>query len=194
MIFFRLFKSAQSISVFVLDDQEAVALIKTGEDEGLVFDQTAIDEILFLTRGHPYFIQLLCQEIYNKYTSRDSNQTITIDGKMVNGVVPAALSSGGSAFVWIWNGLPPAERIVFSAIAEKATPGRVLTDEEIGSILSDAGIRMMVKELNLAPSTLVDWRMLEKIDKGYRFYIELMRKWVKSRYPLRQVKEELEKV
>ncbi len=187
-------RGAQSIPVFVLESKDAISLIKKGEPEGLVFDQEAIDEILFLTQRHPYFIQLLCQEIFNRYAPEYGDEIITVTRQMVTELVPGALVSHGSSFKWIWEGLPPAERIVFSAIAERTARGRLISENEIGQILKEAGIRMMVKELHLAPSTLVDWKMLEEINGQYRFYFEIMREWVEINRELRQVKDELEKI
>ena len=34
--------------------------------------------------------------------------------------------------------------------------------------------------------------MLEKVDGGYRFFVELMRRWVAEHRPLERVKDELE--
>jgi len=191
--FISTFKSALSIPVSVLEPQDAIALIKRGEEKGINFDKAAIDEILLLTRGHPYFLQLLCQEIFNRNLP-DSNRILVITQQMVRDAVPAALRNGAGAFLWIWNGLPPAEKIIFSVIAESAKSGRILAENEIALILHQAGIKMLVRELNLAPSTLVEWNMLEKIGGGYRVYIELMRKWVEDNKQLEKVKEELEKI
>jgi len=192
--FLSTFKSSHNILVFVLEDKEAIELIKRGEKDGIVFDQATIEEILFVTRGHPYFIQLLCQEIFNRNLPDQNTGRLKITQKMVQDAIPAAIKNGASAFLWIWNGLPSAERIIFSVIAEETKPGQVLTEGDIANILRQAGIKMLVRELNIAPSNLVEWNMLEKAGDGYRFYFEIVRRWVEKNKKLEQVREELEKI
>ena len=36
--------------------------------------EEAINEILFLTRCHPYFTQLLCQEVFNQQLSAEGEK------------------------------------------------------------------------------------------------------------------------
>ena len=56
------------------------------------------------------------------------------------------------------------------------------------------GIKILARELKLAPETLVDWEMLRRVGEEYTFSIELMRRWIQQHRPLRRVKEELDKV
>jgi len=41
----------------------------------------------------------------------------TVDVVDVEAAVPKALEAGENVFEWIWDGLSPAERVIFSAIA-----------------------------------------------------------------------------
>jgi tetratricopeptide (TPR) repeat protein len=188
------FKSSHNILVFVLAEKDAIELIRRGERDGIAYEEDAIQEILFVTRGHPYFIQLICQELFNKNIPDQNNGKLIITKNMVQEAIPAAIKNGSSAFYWIWHGLPPAERIIFSVIAEGAQTGQVLTENDIANILQDAGVRMLVRELNIAPVKLVEWNMLEKIGNGYRFYFEILRRWVEENKKLEKVWEELEKI
>lgn len=192
--FLSTFKSSFDILVFTLEEQDAIALIKRGETEGAIFEQDAISEILFITRGHPYFIQLLCQEVFNRNLPNQENGKLIVTLQMVKDALPIAIKNGASAFLWIWNGLPAAERIIFSVIAEGTQAGQVLTENDIAKILRDAGIKMLVRELKIAPLNLVEWKMLEKIGEGYRFYFEIIRRWVENNKKLEKVREELEKL
>lgn len=188
------FKSSHNILVFVLAENDAVELIRRGERDGIVYEEDAIQEILFVTRGHPYFIQLICQEVFNKNIPDQNNGKLIITKNMVKEAVPAAIKNGSSAFNWIWHGLPSAERIIFSVIAEGTQTGQVLTENDIAKILQGAGVRMLVRELNIAPVKLVEWNMLEKVGDGYRFYFEILRRWVEENKKLEKVWEELEKL
>lgn len=190
--FLSTFKEASHIRVFVLNEKDAVALIRRGENEQIAFEKEAIDQILFYTRGHPYFIQLLCQEIFNHIFPESNMKKQIITRKIVEDSLHGAIEKGEGQFVWIWKGLPPTEQIVFSAIAENTKAGEVLTDTGIAEILEQAGIKVLARDIS--PSKLAEWKMLEKTEKGYRFYFEILRTWVEENQMLNKVKEELEKI
>jgi tetratricopeptide (TPR) repeat protein len=189
------FKAALARSVSVLKPEEARALVLLAEREGVLrYQEGAVERILSLTRGHPYFTQLTCQTLFERVLDPSPDDTPNVTADDVEQVIPSVLEAGGNAFQWIWDGLPPAERITFSAIASQTREGTVLSSHDITSVLHEAGIRSLVKELDLAPKTLVSWQMLEQIDGGYRFFVELMRRWVKLYRPLYKVKDELDRI
>ena len=104
------------------------------------------------------------------------------------------LEAGENIFEWIWDGLPPAERVIFSAVAEGTDERTILKEENLVEILQKHGIRILTRELELAPAALVNWEMFKKVEGGYAFFIELMRRWVASRKPLPKVKDELDRI
>ena len=86
-----------------------------------------------------------------------------------------------------------AERIVLAAMAAQTREGAIFSQDDIAAALEKAGIQPQVKELQQAPKNLVEWQVLEEVPGGYRFRVELMRRWVATHQPLDQVKaEELE--
>ncbi len=194
--FLSTFKAALARQVSVLPPDESDALILQAEkSDALRFDKAAVTRILDLTRGHPYLTQLTCQILFDRaydLVEDDNIPRVTVDD--VEAIIPKVLDAGGNAFQWIWDGLPPAERIIFSAIASKANEGTVFTEDDITAVLQEAGIRILMRELNLAPQTLVKWQMLEQVDGGYRFYVEFLRRWVAINKPLNQVKDELDRI
>ena len=97
---------------------------------------------------------------------------------MVEAAADKALEAGQNIFEWIWDGLPPAERVIFAAIAGATDEQSVVTEEQLTQLLQSQGVRILTGELELAPRTLVEWEMLRHVDGGYRFFIELMRRWV----------------
>jgi tetratricopeptide (TPR) repeat protein len=189
------FKAAPRLSVSVLPPEKARALVLLGEREGtLRYEESAVARILALTRGHPYLTQLTCQLLFDRAFEPSPKGVPLVTAEDVEAAAPAVLEMGGNALQWIWDGLPPAERIIFSAIASRAQEGAVFCEDDISAVLEGAGIRILVEELNLAPKTLVNWQMLEEVDGGYRFFIELMRRWVAEHWPLDRVKDELDRL
>ncbi|MBI5029165.1 MAG: FHA domain-containing protein [Chloroflexi bacterium] len=188
------FKSSRFARVSVLDDEAAHTLVRTAERNDLLhFSDDAVTRVLDLSARHPYFTQLTCQLLFERaYVNEPPRIEITpVD---VDEIVLKVLEAGEAQFEWIWDGLPPAERVIFSAIASGTDEQTVVTDERLISILQTQGIRILIRELEPAPKTLVEWEMLKQTDGGYRFFVELLRRWVVARKPMDKVKDELDRV
>ena len=199
------FKAARYYRISVLDDDATRDLVRSAEASGaLQFEPAAIDRILALTSNHPYFTQLLCQLIFEReYAARANPATLSAPSTLatpsvtvadVESAIPKVIEAGENIFEWIWDGLPPAERVIFSAVSSGTDEQSVVSEERLMSILQDSGVRILVRELELAPKTLIEWEMLRETPGGFRFFVELMRRWVAARKPLDKVKDELDKI
>lgn len=186
------FKTSLQQEIWVLERESTEALIKQGEGDGnLKFNPEAIEHIFSLTNGHPYFTQLLCQRLW------DSNQeSLKIISPLdVDAVVPVALKMGNQALVWLWNGLSPAEKIYAAALAEATEEKTTITEEHVIAILAEYAPRLRTREVEMAPADLVKRRVLDVVgEREYRFAVELFRKWVRGNKPLRDVKDEMDRV
>jgi tetratricopeptide (TPR) repeat protein len=189
------FKAARYKKVSFLDDNHARELIAAAAGEGtLQFTGAAVDRILQLTSGHPYFTQLVCQLVWDEAWSRNPGSMPRVDVPQVDAMVTKAPEAGETICEWIWEGLPPAEKVIFSAVAQASENARGVTTPELIELLQRHGIRILTRELEMAPDTLVKWEMLEEKDGRYRYIIELLRRWVASRKPLSKVKDELDRM
>lgn len=196
--FYTTFKAALVKHVSVLSPDTARELILQAENAGsLRFEEAAVDRIQTLTNNHPYLVQLACQVVFDRayegLRARPKSPPL-ITPTEVEAAIPEILEAGRSAFQWIWESLPPAERVVFAAAAGRAGENETVGEEDISEALQGAGIRILVKELNLAPATLVEWQMLEPVDGQYRVSLELLRRWVAGNYPLQRIKDELDDI
>lgn len=192
-----IFKGVSSQRVSTLKRADAEAIVRQSErNQTLSWSQAAVDRVWVLTHGHPYMSQLLCSVIWDRAYEQellDVETPPTIESPQVDDAVPEALEQGSNAFHWIWDGLPPAERVVVAALAE--TGNEPVTQEVLERILQRSGVRVIIRELELAPQTLIDWDLLEEIeDRTYRFRVELLRLWVVRNKPLARVKEELDRL
>ena len=189
------FKAVRYQRISVLDTESARQLIGLAERDGtLHFTAPAIDRVLSLTTRHPYFTQLMCQLLFDQAYAESPATSPTVDVDDVERVIPKVLEAGENIFEWIWDGLPPAERVIFSAVAEVTGANEVISEEELTGVLQRHGIRILIRELELAPKTLIEWEMLRRVDGGYGFFIDLMRRWVAQRKPLPKVKDELDRI
>jgi tetratricopeptide (TPR) repeat protein len=191
-----IFKATIYQRVSVLDDASARELVRTAQRQGtLGFSRAVVDRILALTAGHPYLTQLLCQILWDTaYAGNPSAPPSIQQIEQVEAAATRVLEAGENIFEWIWDGLPPAERVIFAAIAAATDEHSVVGEEQLTQLLQSQGVRILTRELELAPRTLVEWEMLRQVDGGYRFFIELMRRWVATRKPLPRVKEELDRI
>jgi tetratricopeptide (TPR) repeat protein len=191
-----LFKASISQRVSVLDPQSANNLIRTAQRQGsLGFSRIVVERIMALTAGHPYFTQLICQILWDNAYSADPQTPPSIQQlELVEDAADKSLEAGQNIFEWIWDGLPPAERVIFAAIASATNEHSVVTEEQLTQLLQSQGIRILTGELELAPRTLVEWEMLRQVDGGYQFFIELMRRWVATSKPLARVRDELDRI
>jgi hypothetical protein len=90
------------------------------------------------------------------------------------------LESSHHVLEWLWDGLPPVERVVASVIAEAGA--QVKTESALEKRLHESGIRELQNALHL----LQEWDLLEPADNGgYRFRVELLRRWITKNKPLR---------
>ena len=181
--------------LLVSNGVDPVQLVGLAERDGsLHFTAPAVDRLLSLTARHPLYTQLMCQLLFDRAYTASPPDSPTVDVADIDAVIPKALEAGEHFFEWVWGGLPPAERVIFSAVAGATIEKPLITEDELASILQRHGIRILIRELELAPKTLIDWEMLRRTDGGYSFFIELMRRWVAERKPLPKVKDELDRV
>ena len=166
-----------------LDAAETERLVRLSEADGsLSWSSEAMQRVRELTGGHPFLTQQLCQEVWERADQDVPKAQTAVMAEDVEHAVPDTLRGATNALEWLWNGLGPAERIVASALAS-AGP-QAITQEELEIRLQESGVRILVGELRDAPSTLQDWDLIEPDGDGYRFRVELLRRWIAERKPL----------
>ena len=187
------FKAVRATRISRINRVSAEALIRQSEKENsLRWSDKAIERLWEICQGHTYFTQLLCSVIFENAQDDEPTETPEVDESNIDKAIDEALEQGANSFNWIWNGLPPAERIVVSAMAE--AKDEVITQKELIKILNRSGVRLIVRQLVLAPDMLVEWELLKQVDGEYSFVVPLLKHWVAKNRPLRRVKEELDRL
>lgn len=187
------FKGIRASRVSLLNKSSIDSVIRQSEKKGdLFWDNEAVEQVWKYTQGHTFFTQLLCSIIWEKVqeTSKSNHPTVLL--KDVDESVQEVFKQGANAFFWIWEGLPPAERVVIAAMAEVGAD--VISQDQIEDVLNQSGVRLIARELKIAPMTLVEWDLLRPFDKNFQFTVPLFQQWVRSNRPLTRVKEELDKL
>lgn len=185
-----IFKNITSQRVSLLSEAETAKLVRLSEsNKSLNWSDESIQLVYELTNGHPLLTQQLCSHVWEKAYDEEPGQIPTAVIDDVENVVDDVLDASHSNLEWLWDGLPPAARIVSSALAE-AGP-QAISHEDLEKLLQDSGVRVVIKDLQNAPKQLKDWDILEPVNGRFRFKVELLRQWLAEYKPLQLVQEEL---
>ena len=188
-----LFKGTPYQRVSLLSREDTADLVRLAEQNGtLTWPDETVERVWQLTNGHPFLTQQLCSHVWERAYDEEPDEPPTASPEDVDEAVPDALDASRNTLEWLWNGLPPAERVVASALAE-AGPGPI-TQDELEQLLHESGVRVVIRELQNAPRLLQDWDLIEPADGGYNFRVELLRRWLVEHKPLRSVQEELDRI
>ena len=191
--FLATFKQARTRPISFLSREDARRLIREPMLGWLEYDDDAIEQILSVTACHPYLTQLVCFELVD-YLDSPGKTKVTVDD--VKAVIDDAIESGGSGLAWLWDGLPIAERFILSAVTSVTDENGIATKENINEALRRHRVQLLGIELTRAPDMLVDWGWLEKTEErdGYKFVVELLRRWISKKHSLENAKRELESI
>ena len=190
------FKGIPAYRVTLLDKNDTEELVYLSERNGtLRWTKDAVNHLWELTHGHPYLTQQLCSQVWDILYDSEPKNIPEVKAADVEAAIQKTMDASRNALEWIWNGLPPAERVVISALAE-AGP-YVITQEKLEQILHNSGVRVLIRELRDAPTLLQEWDLIEPSNgkkDNYTFRVELLRRWLMLAKPLRRVQEELDRL
>ena len=187
-----LFKGILARRVSLLSRDDTANLVRLSESNGtLIWTDEAVERVWALTCGHPFLTQQLCSHVWEQaYDAEPDGAPVVPED--VDGSIAGAVEASRHALEWLWDGLPPAERVVVSALAEAGCDP--ITQDGLEQLLHESGVRVVIRELQNAPQLLQDWDLLEPVDGGYRFRVELLRQWIVKHKPLKRVQEELDRI
>lgn len=194
-----LFRQAPKQEIGRLKANYATRLITEPARTNLDYAPDAIQAILGLSAGHPYFTQVICSALFSYVLDQERRQVTYED---VEGIVNEAIELGEGGLAWFRDGLPPSERVIFSAsseIQEENTKSQFTLEEPLSCLEKHGVIR--TDQINKATRNLVDWDFWQKASASksstagivtYEVTIELVRRWLIKRHPLKYEIWELE--
>jgi tetratricopeptide (TPR) repeat protein len=186
-----LFKGTPAKRVSLFSHEDTINLVRLSE-ASLHWSDEVIESVWQLTCGHPFLTQHLCDKVWENLYDDDPDDPPTVTIKDVETAIGETLDASRNTLEWLWDGLPPAERVVAAALAEAGAG--VITDTQLESLLYESGVRVVIRELQNAPQLLQSWDLIEQVDGGYRFRVELLRRWIAEYKPLRRVQDELDRI
>ncbi|MFK0730881.1 MAG: AAA family ATPase [Gloeotrichia echinulata HAB0833] len=199
----EMFKGAPYTEVGLLDEPSTRKLITEPAKGLLDYDSDAIQAILELSAGSPYFTQVICFAIFIQFQDNLPHQVTRAD---VDNILKNAFEFAQGGLISFWNGLPIPEQIVFLAVANLQESDNPLKEQEPLTLLKEYGLEYGVDKINPlleAKKQLLKWGFLHlhavknsnlhrETVTTYKVTIELIRQWLLSRYSLKDVIYKLE--
>jgi AAA+ ATPase superfamily predicted ATPase len=156
--------NTQSLRMTYLQEAEARDLIQHPvANFPDIYTEAAIDEIIYLTRCQPYYVQLMCRVLVDRLnainrekTRLQEKQTQLAQGDVKDAILKS-LEQGGAAFRERYQELTESEREFLHK----------LIDEPVLAVAESRSWQRLVEK-----------EVLEVTEKGYRFQVPLFQKFV----------------
>jgi hypothetical protein len=162
--------NVQVVQVSYLKEDEARQLVERPvKDFALRYEPEASQRVLDLTRGHPALVQLLCSEIVALKNEQPPAIRRLAHLDDVEAAVPEALSHGRFFFADIEQNQVDETGLALLRFLAAQGEGAVVSREALSQHFPDT--------LEHAVGQLTRREVIEPIDDGYRFQVELIRRW-----------------
>ena len=156
----------------------ASSLVIEPSRDRISFEPPAVRRVIELASGHPYYIQLICQAIFEEAVET----TWTVSLRDVERVLDRLLEGHIEEFETIWEASTSSERIVLTALGTIKGNYGVSTRQEVGNALRRENINITQDEVTDNLEYLVARGVLERLGAmTYRFRVDLMRNWLRRR-------------
>jgi hypothetical protein len=162
--------NVQIVQIGYLKESEARQLVERPvKDFALRYDSDASQRVLEITHGHPFLVQLLCAEIVALKNEQQPSLRRLACLSDIESAVPEALASGSLFFADIQrNQIDAAGLALLRFLA--AHGERAIVDRDTLDLQFSYDLRATLDQLTRR-------ELIEAVDGGYRFQVELIRRW-----------------
>jgi len=166
--------NVQVVHISYLQKTEARQLIEyPAKDFTLRYELGAAQRVLTLTRGHPFLVQLLCAEIVALKNEQNPAVRRLASLGDVEAAIPEALSSGSFFFADIQRNQVDATGLALLNALAAHSEGAIVDKH---SLIRHANL-ISASNVDQALNQLLQRELIENLDGGYRFQVELIRRW-----------------
>ena len=160
--------NVQIVHISYLQATEALQLIEQPvKDFALLYEESASQRVLEITRCHPALIQLICAEIVNLKNKQNINERRLATITDVEAAIPGALQYGRFFFADISN----------NQVSEKGLNIlRYIASQGERKIVDFENLQQKFPEQTVI-TNLLQRELIEKLGNGYCFQVELIRRW-----------------
>jgi len=163
--------NVQKVHLNYLTADEAELLIEHPVEQfPLRYTAEATRRVMSLTHNQPAFVQLLCGEIVQIKDGQTVDKRLYVQVADVEAAIPAAFEHGGFVFTDIeQNQIDDHGRAILHLMASQGE-GAIMSHEELATQLSDTNLEKTI-------ALLLQREIIETVEEGYRFQVELVRRW-----------------
>jgi hypothetical protein len=148
----------------------------------------AVDRILQITSGHPYYTQLLCYCLFDLWSRSPRPVLDTAD---VDAILAEAIELGSANLTYTWLDSTPQEQALMGGMADVMRGGTgPVTIDQVRDTWRKVGVNLLPHEASQAMRSLTAREIVMGSD-AYSFTIDLQRLWIERHRRLEQVKDEL---
>ena len=172
-----------------LNDEAARALV-TEPAKGLYeVDDAAVDRVLDITSGHPYYTQLVCHCLFSRW---QETQAATMRVSDVDAVLGEAIEAGSANLKYVWEDSTAGEKAVLAGLAAAAAPrARTIAMTAAAKAWAAQGVTIPSAEIAKATQSLSAREVVVRNDGSCTFRVDLQRLWLDRHRKLDWVKEEI---
>jgi sugar lactone lactonase YvrE len=179
----RFFGGALTYVLGPLSGEEASRLVTWPVDGVVTYDYGVARRLIEITSGQPYYLQLLCFEVFNRCAPSG-----WVNQRDVDLVMEELVGREVADFRRVWDESSPPEQAALAALVSLRGARGVATVQEVRTILSKAGARVERDQVTTALEGLTARGILERLGAfTYRFRVALLRDWLGKRIDLQQV-------
>jgi hypothetical protein len=185
----QLFAVAQYQRISFLAPAAAHALITAPAQGCYEVMPEAVERVLQITTGHPYYTQLVCHCLFDRWLQVPKSQMTSID---IDAVLADAIELGSPNLTYVWEDSTPEEKAVMAGMAA-ATHGEELTAtiDQIRQMWDTVEVLLPVGDAATAMRNLAAREVVVASAEAYSFTVDLQRLWLEKHRRLDWVKEEL---
>jgi photosystem II stability/assembly factor-like uncharacterized protein/tetratricopeptide (TPR) repeat protein len=176
------FRVALYRKISFLEPDQARKLIVEPVRDLMTYEEDAVERIVALTSGHPYFTQLTCHELFAQ-AQRTDDWHVGLDD--VEAILPDVIERGTVNLKFVWDDASDTERYTLATLG---LLGRPAAKEEIHTTLREHKVRISEEEVGTA---LLNLNIKDVLASEHEFTVDLMRLWLQQNRPLERVVEEL---
>ncbi len=183
-----LFNVALYKKISFLDPGAAAALIREPVEGIYEFEPKALDYLLELTSRHPYYTQLICHSLFNRWQQA---QTSPITKADVDATLDEVVERGLAVLKYVWEESTPAERAVLAGMsAAMGEANHPVSARDITKAWAGLNVSLPAGEMSKAMRSLIARDVISG-EERYTFTVDLQHRWLRKYERLDWVKEEI---
>lgn len=183
-----LFNVALYKKISFLERSAAEALIIEPVRDLYQLEPAAVERILDVTSCHPYYSQLICHGLFNRWQQNQDSPLTVAD---VEATLDEAVERGLAVLKHVWEESEATERAVLAGMSAAIDDhSKSASVEEINQVWRKLNVFIPPGETAKAIRSLIARDVITGHDR-YRFTIDLQRRWLRQYERLEWVKEEI---